>query len=385
MRQPNPSYRTILPAMPRLSLVVIGVVLTGALLTGMLPADGALAGEFEKRFTLDGNELTLANLIGEITLERAGGSQFEVEVFVRGDDADEDLIEFTVDEGRVCKLAIEFPIEDERRYVYPELGRNSNCTITVRRPRGDDDDRSFFRKIFGGIGKNRIKVSGRGSGLELWADVTIKVPEGKRVGVLHGAGEIFAADIEGDVRLDSRCGGISGRQLMGDILADTGSGGVDMEDIKGELTVDTGSGSVVVNGFTGDELSVDTGSGSVEVEEIACEALEIDTGSGGVDALDITADNVKIDTGSGGVELQLVEMGDGRFVVDTGSGSIEVTLPQDASVRVHADTGSGSVKADVDDADIGRKRRDEITFTVGDGDARMDLDAGSGSIRIRQR
>ena len=35
--------------------------------------------------------------------------------------------------------------------------------------------------------------------------------------------------------------------------------------------------------------------------------------------------------------------------------------------------------------EIGRKDRDELRFTVGDGEARVILDAGRGSIRIRSR
>ncbi len=345
----------------------------------------ALAGEFERSFTLQGGGLELVNLIGEITLEQTGGSDFVVDVFVRGDDADDDLIHFDVDEGSTSRLVIEFPIEDERRYVYPELGARSNSTITVRNTGGDSGDGSLLKKIFGGLGKNRIKVSGRGNGLEVWADVVIKVPQGSRVEVLHGVGDISAKGIEADIRLDSSSGQILGMQLDGEIVADTGSGMVEMEDIKGRLNVDTGSGAVSVNGFDGDGMLVDTGSGHVEVEQITCDELEIDTGSGGVDALHVSANSVKIDTGSGGVELQLDQMGDGRFIIDTGSGGIELTLPDNASARVHADTGSGSVRTDIDGVKIRKKDRDEVTFTIGDGDARVDLDAGSGSIKIKQR
>jgi hypothetical protein len=49
---------------------------------------------------------------------------------------------------------------------------------------------------------------------------------------------------------------------------------------------------------------------------------------------------------------------------------------------VTADTGSGRVRNEIDGADVRHMERDELDMTVGAGDARVSLDAGSGSVTI---
>jgi DUF4097 and DUF4098 domain-containing protein YvlB len=77
-------------------------------------------------------------------------------------------------------------------------------------------------------------------------------------------------------------------------------------------------------------------------------------------------------------------MGQGRYVIDTGSGGIRLRLPPEVSAAFQADTGSGSISVDLDGVELGRKQRREARFTVGDGDSRVRLSTGSGSIRISQ-
>ncbi|MFH1842638.1 MAG: DUF4097 family beta strand repeat-containing protein [bacterium] len=364
---------------PRLFIPVVLLIFTFGL-TSL-----ATAGEFTREFTIDADQFQLINLIGEIQLVASDGDDIEILIEVSGDDADEDLIEIEVNEGRRAEVAILFPIGEERNYVYPKLGRGSRTTINMSSDHGDHGDTgSWLHKLFGGLHGQQIKVSGKGSGLEVWADVLIRVPDGKDVKVRHGVGVIEAEGITGDLFLDINSGPVYARDIKGDLTADTGSGSVELRNITGNCTADTGSGSVEIFGFTGKELLVDTGSGSVTVDEIDCDRLLIDTGSGGVRAKGVKANSAKIDTGSGSVKLFLDRMGDGRFVVDTGSGSITLVLPADASAEVVADTGSGSITVDVEDVDFHKRKRDHMEFTIGDGDARVTLDAGSGSIRVRQ-
>ena len=346
-----------------------------------LLAGAALAAEFEKEFTFDGKELLISNMIGAIKIKEGSSDAFQVLVSVRGEDASEGLLDFIIHEDGNA-LAIKFPLDEHTKYTYPPLGRNSSTSIHFRDD--DDHDGSWLKKVFSGFGGKKITVKGKGNGLEMWADVTIEVPARHILEVRHGVGEIQASGLEADLTLDTHSGPISVENLQGDLLADTGSGRVAALNVDGEVNIDTGSGSVRVGNCSGSEVKVDTGSGSVEAEKIDCKYMLIDTGSGRVEARAIKADKAKIDTGSGSVVLQLDRMGDGRFVIDTGSGSIELILPGDASARIMADTGSGSVRNKVDGADVTVAARDELEMTVGSGKARVTLDAGSGSITVRQ-
>ncbi len=340
----------------------------------------ASSGEFTQRITLSGDPLVLVNLIGEIRLEGHDGPQFEVEITVRGKDATDDLIEVETEEGDEARLIVRFPLDDECHYVYPPLGRNSNTSFS---PPGTNG-RANWLSWLGLGGCRQIKVKGRGSGLEVWADVVVKVPAGKKLKVVHGVGAILAEAIEADLDLDISSGPITAQGMNGNLRADTGSGSVKVRDLRGDVDIDTGSGSVRARNCSGQNFLVDTGSGSVEVEDITCRRLVVDTGSGGVRARDIAADEATIDTGSGSVKLALVEMGPGYFEVDTGSGSIELILPKNASAKILADTGSGSVSVDTDGGRMKKVRSDHVSMIIGDGEARVRLDTCSGSIRIRQ-
>lgn len=373
------------------------IVRTGALvalLVLVLIAPRAHA-EFDESFTFESSSLRVTNLIGKIDIEGHSGSGFVVEVSVQGEDAEPGLIEFESSDGNRAELMILFPTDDERRYVYPELGRNSRTTFNPGH--GNNDMWGFF-------GRGKIEVRGSGRGLEVWADVTIKVPHDAELIVFNGVGELEAVDVEAALELNVRSGAAFARDITGELNIDTGSGHVEVENVAGDLLVDTGSGHVDVVGLRGDRASidtgsghvelrdaevprimVDTGSGHVEMDQIVCDDLEVDTGSGHVEIDELSAQAAMVDTGSGRVRLELVAMGNGEFEVDTGSGSITFLMPANPSARVDAETSSGGIDVDVAGADFSREKRDHVRFEVGNGDADVRLDAGSGGIRIASR
>ncbi len=336
-----------------------------------------LAGEFQKSFDFDNDELQIRNMIGAIEVRPTGGDRIKVTVNVRGDDADEDLITFDTEGGAEKTFSINFPIDDHQKYVYPALGKESKTTIRYREQEGG----SWLRRVFGG--GEKITVRGKGAGLDLWADVLVEVPADREVEVRLGVGTIDAHDVVSDLVLDTHSGSINARDIEGSLLCDTGSGAVAVRGIRGALNVDTGSGSVDLEGCEGPTVLVDTGSGRVTAKAVICQKLTIDTGSGSVEATNVETDHANIDTGSGSVLLQLDRMGDGRFIIDTGSGSITLDVPEDASARIMADTGSGGMHLDLQGAMVEHKSRDEMKLIIGDGDAKVTLDAGSGSITVK--
>lgn len=354
---------------------------------------------FEKHLTLDARALELVDLIGEVYLESTSGTAYEIIVRVDGRDASEDRVTLEQKPGDPARVLVRFPVDKERNYVYPRLEGSSGSNFSLSGLLGGNQ--SWLDWLVHG-GDPQIKVRGHGSGLELWADVTIRVPAGRKTTVRLGFGQIRAEGITGDVTLDTQCGPVSAAQITGVFVADTGSGDVQASGIQGRLIADTGSGNVQLGDCSGPEILADTGSGNVKVDRTKCQSLNIDTGSGnvglaGVDVQDLAvdtgsgavtaeglgADALNVDTGSGAVELVLVRMGPGVFVIDTGSGAIELTLPAEAEAQVHAETGSGPIT--YDSADERFRADDEIEFRIGDrGSARIDLDTGSGAIRIRQ-
>ncbi len=363
----------------RRTVVSRSLIVLAALAAVALP--GWVRADFDERHEVAAESLVVRNLIGEITVEGHAGSAFEIEVKAQGRDVNRDDLVIELRRGSRAELNVRFPVEDEKRYVYPRLGRGSTTVLSRTERHGF---LSVLLDMLGGRGSG-IKVTGSGRGVEMWADITIRVPRGADTSVELGVGKIAASDLEGDTTLATRSGGITARSVRGALRVDTGSGSIEVEDVNGDLVADTGSGSVDVRRVEGDDVGVDTGSGSIRLEAVTARSILLDTGSGRVTAEGLDADDVLVDTGSGSVTLAFDRLGDGRVRVDTGSGSIRLELPADASARIVAETNSGGIDADVDGARMVRRKRDEAEITLGGGAARIELDTGSGSIRIRQR
>lgn len=352
--------------------------------------------EFDESHRFDARSLEVTNLIGKVAIRQATGDEFEVDVSVRGADGVRRNIEIEQERGSRARLDVVFPVDDERRFVYPEFSRR-RAQLWFREGRSS----SLLGEILRAVSGRRIRVQRSGSGMEVWADLTIRVPEGASLTLQHGAGDVEVRDLVADLEIDVKAGVMEAAGLDGQVELDVGSGGLTVKDVRGRLVMDTGSGGASLDRFEGAALSIDTGSGSVAVSEVSAEAVEIDTGSGGVtvDGVETRrlmidtgsgsvrvesagADSAVIDTGSGRVHLALERMGDGRFEIDTGSGSIVMLVPGDLSARFDIDIGSGGIDVDVPIAKTLHKSRGEMRFIAGDGDASVVLDTGSGGVRV---
>jgi hypothetical protein len=338
-------------ARPSRRFALVAAVLAAAL-------SGPALAERTETFRFQGRSLFVGNLIGEIKVEGHDGDAFLVEVEVGGADAERFAPKLIELQGQRARLEIAFPVERQRKYVYPPLGRG-RTTIQVGTRR--EDSRGWLRELLDAVTGERIEISGRGSGVEVWADVIVRVPKGRVLELEHGVGEVSATGIDGELSFDLMSGAVSADGVRGRLDISTGSGDVDLADIAGELEVDTGSGDVTVTRADSPVLTVDTGSGQVDLSDVRARRLLIDTGSGAVTAEGVAADSA---------------------VIDTGSGSITLLVPSYASAEVQADTGSGGIQVDLRDFETLHRERDALRIRLGRGEANVRLDTGSGSIRV---
>ncbi len=204
-------------------LKVTGAVFCMAVLAGTASAAG-----FSETKSFSTNSLTVTNLIGEIRVAGHSGSEFEVVVDVKGGDASRDAVQI---ETTGNTLTVVFP--KSKKYVYPALNANNKVSF---RP---NDSNSWIGNL---LGSGKVEVSKSGNGLEIWADVEIRVPEGGRLNLKQGAGVVVAEDVAGNLNLDSHYGKVSVDSVDGNLLVDTGSGDVSVVKVRGEINIDTGSG-----------------------------------------------------------------------------------------------------------------------------------------------
>jgi len=331
------------------------------------------AAQIEQNHSFSTDRLTVRNVVGEIHIEGHGGSTFEVVVRVGGRDAAEGSIRTKATDDQ---LDVIFPA-GEGDFVYPQLGR-SNSEFSIK------SNGNMAELFYGDGGVDRIEIRGSGKGLELWADVTVRVPTGGKLDIVHGVGELRAENVDGDLELATRSGNVTADRTHGELSVATGSGDVALTQIDSEsVEIATGSGDIKVRDSRGDEIELASGSGEIFLSAVQARSIEVGTGSGDITAKEVDAEEVEMGTGSGDVTLDLFQMGSGEYEIGTGSGDIELTLPGGVSASVHAESSGGTVAVDLAAAEFSKQDKDEVHLTVGNGDARVELGTGSGDIRIR--
>lgn len=351
--------------------------------------------------------LHIENLAGKVTIERAGGRVFEIEVTKTAEadsraEAGELLqtLKLTQTERRGRnELLVEYPVEQHRSYRYTQGGRSDY----------NNHSRYQGRKV-------RVSSKQRGDSVVLYADFVIRVPDDAKLRFETLAGDMNATGVRaelhlesasgaiettgtaGRIRLDTGSGSISVARHDGRVVADTGSGQVLIEDVSGETSADTGSGQVQIRRVTGN-VDADTGSGRIELEAVDAREIRADTGSGSIFVRDsggslfadtgsgtvsgsglTLGEELWVDTGSGSVRLQGDLSRVNRLRVDTGSGSVQLVTSAAPSMRLDVESNNGNIQVDLPGIEDVRRGKDYFRASIGGGAGRGEIDTGSGSV-----
>jgi len=336
----------------------------------MLAAPTAGAAQ-STRYVLKGDSVAVYNLVGELRVEPGTGSDVAVQVTRGGADAARLDVQSGPLRGRET-LRIIYP---EDIISLPDWGRGWNTTLRVR------DDGTF------GDGGNwrregrEVRITGRGRGLEAYADLRVTVPAGKRVALHLGVGKAFVTNVDGVILVQVASADVSAERTRGTLRIDTGSGNVDARDVSGDVSLESGSGDITASGLHGGRIRLDTGSGNITLTGAEATELHIDTGSGDVTVTGAKGDDLSFDTGSGNVDVALTATFQ-SLTVETGSGDVTLRVPPTISAEVELDTGSGEIDLGGLTIQVRRLQEDHITGTIGDGRGRLSIETGSGNVRL---
>jgi len=331
------------------------------------------AGAQTERHTLSGDVVAIYNLAGKLRVESGSGPDVVVEVTRGGPDARE----LRIEQGSIGDREALRVIYPSGRLVYRGAGRFDHTTVNVRDDGTWGDER---HQGFSDRERNRIEISGSGSGLEAYADIRVLVPRGQRVIIRHAVGEARITTVDADLAVDVMHSDITAERTRGHLSLDTGSGSVSVTDAQGDVNLDTGSGSVTIAGIRGQTLRMDTGSGSIQGADIDVGDLKADVGSGGVKLERVRASRIVVDAGSGGTELELLSNVE-QLKVDAGSGGVTVRLPASQSANVDIETGSGGIDTDFA-VQVTRFEQRHMVGKIGDGRGRIRIESGSGHVRL---
>lgn len=332
-------------------------------------------------YSLRGERVAIYNVAGDLRVEPGAGREVEVRVTLRGRDARELRVETGTVRG-LPTLRVVYP-DDDIIYDGGENGRSGRSSMETRIRDdwtwGNDGGRDGWLRS-----GRRIRVRSSGRGVEAWADIVVRVPEGQSADSYLLVGSLSASGVRGNLRLDAGAARVTADRITGVLHVDAGSGSVALRDIRGsELTVDVGSGSINVEDVRVDRCTFDTGSGRVSGSNMACDVLSADTGSGTVRFASLSCNDVTVDTGSGGVSLDLTRPA--RTVrIESGSGGVSLIMPDGLNATVDIETGSGRITTDFP-IRTNRVERRSLHGSIGNGSGRISIETGSGSVRLQRR
>jgi hypothetical protein len=380
-------HRTIVPSHltapnPRLSRGLAAAVL--AAVAALAPV-AAIAGEATKelRLTIDpaAGAFMVENLAGTMRVVPGPGAEVVAVATVRAESRD------LADAVRFEKVTDEKTALPTLRVRYP-LDRHS----TIRHPHdgsgiGGDN---WLTRLFGSASGSRTTYDGHkvrvssGSGVLLYADVEVKVPErpGLRATFRNRFGLLEGSGVRGELTFDTDAGDVRLDKVGGEVRADTGSGTVRATAVEGSFLCDTGSGDCLLTDFKGDLIDCDVGSGDVTVRNATARKVRVDTGSGDVRLVEADIETFEADTGSGNVRLENRGTRLRHVHADTGSGDVSLRLGSAASFEAFADQGSGDLVVRYADATPIVKGREVLGYRRGDGRVRISVDTGSGDLVI---
>jgi hypothetical protein len=328
------------------------------------------------RHVLKGDSVAVYNLVGELRVDPGTGSDVVVEVQRGGADAAQLDIQSGPIRGRES-LRIIYP---DDVISLPSWGRGWNTTLRVR------DDGTFGDtegRRHGFSEGHEVRITGRGRGLEAYADLHVTIPAGKSVGLYLGVGKTTITNVDGALRVSVASADVAATGTKGSLRISTGSGNVDVRTAAGDVALETGSGDITVSGMQGTSLKLDTGSGDVTLTDGKAGSLSVETGSGNIDAKSSSGDELSFDTGSGDVDVALTATFRSLHI-ETGSGNVTLKVPPELGAQVELDTGSGDIDLGGLTLQVRRVQHDHIEGVLGDGRGRLSVETGSGDVRLQK-
>jgi DUF4097 and DUF4098 domain-containing protein YvlB len=212
-----------------------------------------------------GGNLTIKNIVGDISVTEASGDRVEVSVEKRS-------------RGRGDPSDISFDVDESSSGV-------RICTVY----RGDSacEEGNF----------NNMRVSVR---------YVVAMPSGVRLRASTGNGDLSVERAGAEVELNTGNGAVHVGQTDGRVTATTGNGEVEIESARGPVQVSSGNGRILVSSSTG-PVSAHTGNGDIDVrmKTLASESdMDFQTGSGAIRVTLPPDFNGRVDASTGNGDLR---------------------------------------------------------------------------------
>jgi DUF4097 and DUF4098 domain-containing protein YvlB len=223
-------------------------------------------------------------------------------------------------------------------------------------------------EFHGGARRTTISVEIHGNPHSVRSDLKVQVPAGSRLQI-----EGFAATI----RVEGVNGPVTAETVNGSITMTGGSKEVDLQSVNGSVEVTSPATRVHAEAVNG----------SVTVREASGE-VEASTVNGTLTVIGGTFTRASLETVSGRIVFEGGLSRSASLSAESVSGSVDLTLPASVAADFEVSSFSGNI-----DNELGPPARKasrwtsekELSFSTGDGGARVSVETLSGHIRLRKR
>lgn len=201
------------------------------------------------------------------------------------------------------------------------------------------------------------------------ADLEVKVPAGSSLEVNAFQADVSVAGVSGRISIETVNGALLVTGAQGELELNSVNGTVEVSGASRRVHVEAVNGNVTIKG-TGGSIEASTVNGQLRYEGGTLERASFETVSGALEVLTDLHPQAR-------VELQSV------------SGPIELVLPATTQARFDVSSFSGDIRNDLS-ADVPERssrftRESELSFTLGNGGATVDVQSLSGRILLRKR
>lgn len=229
------------------------------------------------------------------------------------------------------------------------------------RTAADDEDGV---DVSGGVVTLRVSGNGSDDGDQEDHDITISVPVWMELDLSGNEVSIDVSGVRGPVRAETVEGAVSLKGGEGNISLKSVDGDITIEDAKGRIELNTVEGQVRATNISGD-LDVQSVDGEVLLERINARA--------------VTANTV-----DGSIRFSGALLADGAYHLESHDGNVTVEPDAEPDAVITISTFDGEFESDWPVTVTGANSNRRMTFTLGAGKARLELETFDGTISLRR-
>lgn len=213
---------------------------------------------------------------------------------------------------------------------------------------------------------DRIRLSHRGRGdRSRERDLVIEAPVWLALDLRSDELEVTVEGLGADVSVRNVDGDLEVRDVEGTVTLWSVDGEIRITDVRGAVSARSVDGSIDVARVTGD--------------------VEVGSTDGDLRLVDVDAGRVDAQTVDGDIGFDGPLRAGGTYALVTHGGDVTAAIQEGVGVRVEVSTFDGSFEAAFPVTLERFRGGREMSFTLGDGGARLVLQAFDGDIRLRHR